>query len=153
TLNLEPDRPQRLTLSRPGYRRHSETLELAAGASDSRNITLQAQLGEVDLQVSPAEAEVRVNGRLLGNGSQTLSLPAFEHRIEVSLDGYATLSQRVTPRPGLQQRLNLELQTVQEAKLARLPQEITTPVGQTLRLFIPGESGRSEFTMGASRRE
>lgn len=153
SLSLEPGRAQRLMLTRPGYRRHSETVQLAAGASESKNITLAAQLGAIDLRVSPAEAEVWVNGRLLGRGSQALSLPAVEHRVEVSLAGYRSDSQRLTPRPGLEQRIEVTLQTEQEAKLARLQPEITTALGQTLRLFIPGESGPAEFTMGASRRE
>ena len=38
--------------------------------------------------------------------------------------------------------------TEAEAKLAELKPEITTPAGQTLRLFTPGD-----LTMGASRRE
>ena len=153
SLSLEPGRAQRLMLTRPGYRRHSETVQLAAGASESKSITLAAQLGAIDLRVSPAEAEVRVNGRLLGRGSQALSLPAVEHRVEVSLAGYRSNSQRLTPRPGLEQRIEVTLQTEQEAKLSRLQPEITTALGQTLRLFIPGESGPAEFTMGASRRE
>lgn len=153
SLSLEPDRAQRLMLTRPGYRRHSETVELAAGASESRSITLAAQLGTIDLRVSPPEAEVRVNGRLLGRGSQSLSLPAVEHRVEVSLAGYRSSSQRLTPRPDLEQRVDVALQTEQEAKLSRLQPEVTTALGQTLRLFIPGESGPAEFTMGASRRD
>lgn len=153
SLNLQPGRAQRLLLTRPGYRRHSETVQLAAGASERKSIALTAQLGTIDLRVSPAEAEVRVNGRLLGRGSQALSLPAVEHRVEVSLAGYRSSSQRLTPRPGLEQRIEVTLQTEQEAKLAKLQPEVTTALGQTLRLFIPGESGPAEFTMGASRRE
>ncbi len=153
SLSLEPGRAQRLMLTRPGYRRHSATVQLQAGARESKSITLTAELGTIDLRVSPPEAEVRVNGRLLGRGSQSLSLPAVEHRVEVSLAGYRSSSQRLTPRPGLEQRIEVDLQTEQEAKLSRLQPEVTTALGQTLRLFIPGESGPAEFTMGASRRE
>ncbi|PLW81851.1 hypothetical protein CWI75_13990 [Kineobactrum sediminis] len=153
TLSLKPDQPQRLMLSRSGYRRHTETVRLSAGASDQRAIALVAELGTVDLQVTPAGAEVRVNGKLVGTGNQTLSLPAHEHRVQVSLAGYNTVNQRLTPRPSLEQRVSIDLQTEKEARLARLQPEITTALGQTLRLFIPGESGPAEFTMGSSRRE
>ncbi|TXS89278.1 PEGA domain-containing protein [Parahaliea maris] len=153
TLELAPDKSQRIHLSRPGYRRHSETITLAAGESTERAIRLQAQLGELRLVVSPAEASVKINGRVVGQGSQTLSLPTFEHRVEVSLPGYATLSRRVTPRMGIEQQLDFALQTQQAAKLAKLTPEITTALGQTLKLFTPGDSPLSEFTMGASRRE
>ncbi len=153
SLSLEPGRAQRLMLTRPGYRRHSATVQLQAGARESKSVTLAAELGSIDLRVSPPEAEVRVNGRLVGRGSQSLSLPAVEHRVEVSLAGHRSSSQRLTPRPGLEQRIEVALQTEQEAKLSRLQPEVTTALGQTLRLFIPGESGPAEFTMGASRRE
>ncbi|HEY7776006.1 MAG TPA: SUMF1/EgtB/PvdO family nonheme iron enzyme, partial [Kineobactrum sp.] len=153
TLSLAPDRAQRLMVSLPGYRRHSETVQLSAGTSAEKAVALAAELGEVDLRVSPAEAEVRINGRLVGSGSQALSLPAHEHRVKISLAGYKTVSQRLTPRPGLEQRVTINLQTEQEAKLANLQSQIITPVGQTLRLFIPGESGPASFTMGSSRRE
>jgi formylglycine-generating enzyme required for sulfatase activity len=60
---------------------------------------------------------------------------------------------RVTPRPGLQQLIEFSLQTEQEARAARIKPQITTALGQTLLLFNPADSPRSEFTMGASRRE
>ena len=153
TLTLLPGQAQRLMLTRPGYRRHSETVQLAAGASSRKTIALQAQLGAIDLSISPPEAEVRVNGRLVGRGSQSLSLPTVEHRIEVSLPGHRSEAQRVTPRQGLEQRIEVSLQTEQVARVAQLQPEVTTALGQTLRLFIPGEQGPESFTMGASRRE
>ncbi|HBM85036.1 MAG TPA: hypothetical protein DD808_11545 [Halieaceae bacterium] len=153
TLNLLPDTAQRLMLTRPGYRRHSETVQLAAGATGRKAITLQAQLGAIDLRVSPPEAEVRVNGRLIGRGNQSLSLPTVEHRVEVSLPGHRSESQRITPRQGLEQRFEVALQTEQEARVAQVQPEVTSALGQTLRLFIPGEHGPDSFTLGASRRE
>lgn len=152
-LELAPDRAQRINISRPGYQRYNEQLTLAAGERAERDIRLKAQLGELRLNVSPQEAQVAVNGQVVGRGDQVLSLPAFEHSIEVSLEGYAPVRRRVTPRSGIEQRLAIELQTQEEAKLASLSPEITTPVGQTLKLFMPGESPLAEFTMGASRRE
>ena len=53
-------------------------------------IKLQAQLGEVRFEISPANALVRVDGKPRGRGNQTLSLPAFEHSVEIVLDGHAT---------------------------------------------------------------
>jgi formylglycine-generating enzyme required for sulfatase activity len=153
TLNLVPGKPQRLMLTRPGYRRHSETVQLAAGATGRKAITLAAQLGEIDLRVSPPEAEVRVNGRLVGRGNQSLSLPTVEHRVEISLPGHRSESRRITPRQGLEQRVAVALQTEQEARVAQVQPEVTSALGQTLRLFIPGEHGPDSFTMGASRRE
>ncbi len=152
-LALAPDRPQRLAVFKPGYRRHNETLTVEAGSTQQKTIKLRAQLGEVRVDIAPASALVRVNGRPVGKGSQTLSLPAVAHTIEVSLEGYASKKQRVTPRPGLQQLVTFSLQTEQEARAARIKPQITTALGQTLLLFSPQDAGSGSFTMGASRRE
>jgi formylglycine-generating enzyme required for sulfatase activity len=152
-VELIPGRSHRINLSRPGYRRFNTSIELAAGAMESRSVTLQPQLGEVQFRLAPAGARLRVAGAPRGNGSQTLSLPAFEQSVEVSLDGYSTVRRKVTPRPGLQQVVEITLQTEQEARLARVKPEVTSALGQTLLLFTPEDSAGSEFTMGASRRE
>ena len=150
---LSPDRGHRLAVFKPGYRRHNETISLTAGSAEEKSVKLRAQLGEVRLRVEPANAMVRVNGKPVGQGSQTISLPAVSHNIEVSLAGYASAKERVTPRPGLQQLIEISLQTEQEAKLARVKPQITSALGQTLLLFSPEENASGSFTMGASRRE
>ena len=153
TLLLQPGREHQLTVFRPGYRRHTETVSLPAGANDSKTVRLRAQLGEVQLRVEPENARVTIDGQSVGRGSRTLTLPAVEHTLEFSLDGHATERRRITPRPGLPQRLEIALLTNSEARLAGIEPQITTSLGQTLLLFKPHESPLSDFSMGASRRE
>lgn len=153
TIELVPERVHRLAVFKPGYRRHNSSVQLPAAGSDALSVKLQAQLGEVRFNIAPANAILSINGQPRGRGSQTLSLPAVEHSVEVSLDGHASVRRRVTPRPGLQQRVDVRLQTQKAARMARIKPEITSSAGQTLLLFKPGESPLSDFTMGASRRE
>ncbi len=148
TLEVSPDHPHRLAVFKPGYRRHISSLELAAGATTSRTVKLVAQLGEVRFNIEPQGAILKINGQSRGRGSRTLALPAFEQTVEVALEGYASVRRRVTPRPDLDQVVNITLQTEHEAQLSRIKPELTTSLGQTLLLFSPGD-----FTMGASRRE
>ncbi len=148
TLEVSPDHPHRLAVFKPGYRRHISSLELAAGATTSRTVKLVAQLGEVRFNIEPQGAILKINGQPRGRGSRTLALPAFEQTVEVALEGYASVRRRVTPRPDLDQVVNITLQTEHEAQLSRIKPELTTSLGQTLLLFSPGD-----FTMGASRRE
>jgi len=152
-LELVPDRPHTLSVSRPGYRRYTGELTLAASATETRTIKLQPQLGTLRFEITPPGALLRVDGAPRGKGSQSLSLPAVEHRVEVSLAGYAPVRRRVTPRPGLEQLVEVHLKTEKEARMARIKPEITTSLGQSLLLFDPAESPLSSFTMGASRRE
>ena len=153
TIDISPGKAHRLDIFKPGYQRYNDTVEMAPATTDERTVSLKAQLGEVQFRVSPANAVVRVNGNAIGSGAQTLSLPAVEHVVEISLDGYASVRQRVTPRPGLPQLVDVTLQTQQAVAEARIKPEITTPLGQTLLLFKPAESALADFTMGASRRE
>lgn len=152
-LELSPDKDHRISLSRAGYRRATQTLRLAAGATETKSIRLRARLGDVLVRVEPAQAELLVNGETLGRGSRTLSLPAVPQRLEFRLDGYETLRRRVTPRPGLEQLVEVELLTFAAARRARLKPEITTALGQSLLFMDPLDSPRNEFPMGASRRE
>lgn len=153
TVELSPGTEHRIQLSRPGYRRFSRSLALEAGEQSSLTATLDAQLGEVVFDIQPADAELTLNGEPAGRGRQTLSLPAYEHRVEISMPGHTTVRRRVTPREGLQQLVQVTLQTEEEARMARLQPEITTAVGQTLKLFNPETAPRSEFDMGSSRRD
>ena len=153
TLELSPDKSHRLSVFKPGYKRYTGSVQLPAAGQDKKTVTLTAQLGEVRFNISPANAELKINGKSRGKGSQTLSLPAVEHSVEVSLPGYTSVRRRVTPRPGLQQLVEAKLLTEKEARQASIKPEITTSLGQTLLLFSPADSPMSDFTMGASRRE
>ncbi len=169
TVDISPGRKHRLEVFKSGYQRYDGTVELVAASRDQRTVTLQAQLGEVRLRISPANAVVRINGKAVGKGNQTLSLPAVEHSVEISLEGFASVRRSVTPRPGLPQLVEVTLLASQQdaqqasqhstqgaaqaADTARLKPQITTAAGQTLLLFKPAESPTGDFTMGASRRE
>jgi formylglycine-generating enzyme required for sulfatase activity len=149
TLSLDPDGEHRIAVFKPGYERASRTLALEPEEQQDLTLRLKALPGEVDVRVRPAEAEIFVDGVSRGQGSQTLSLPAFEQTLEVRLPGHRSHRQRFTPRPDLAQVIQVTLLTEKEARLAELKPTVTSPAGQTLKLFTP----TGTFTMGASRRE
>ena len=148
TLMLAPGTEHQLAVFKPGYARAARALRLSPREERELNIPLQAQLGEVEVQVLPADAEVLVDGKLQGRGSRTLSLPAFEQGLEIRRDGFRSHRQRFTPRAGIRQVVQVRLLTESQARIAEAPPQIRSPAGQQLLLFQPGS-----FTMGASRRE
>ncbi len=152
-LELSPDKDHRISVSRAGYRRASTTVSMDAGSTAARSISLKPLLGDVVIRVSPPDAELLVNGEVVGRGSQTLALPAVQQRLEFRLEGYEPLRRSVTPRAGLEQLVEVTLLTPEEARQARLKPTITTALGQTLLLMNPLDSVRNEFSMGASRRD
>ncbi|MDA9368377.1 SUMF1/EgtB/PvdO family nonheme iron enzyme [Flavobacteriaceae bacterium] len=153
TLSLSPDREHLVQLAKPGYRRKSQRINLAQGISESLSLSLSPELGDVAFNITPADAQLVVNGEVVGIGSQQLALPAFEHRIEVRKSGYASQRSRVQPRPGLEQVIDIALLTESEARKASMTPEITNALGQTLVLIDPSAEPINEFEMGASRRE
>lgn len=149
-LNLEPNRTHSIQIFMAGFSNAKRTIRLASGQEDTLDIALQRLTGLVSVQVQPASAEVLVNGRSVGTGSQQVTLPTTRHVLEVKLDGYAGYKKQITPRPGLTQELKVKLLTLSEARLAALKPEIVTSQKQVLALIKPPASA---FTTGASRRE
>ena len=150
---LSPGDRHAISLSKAGYLGDSLSLTLARGETASRAITLKPELGEVRFAINPSEAEILVNGRRVGTGSQNLSLPAVQQRIAVQLEGYASFETEVLPKPGLPQQIRVTLLTEAAARKAAMTPTITTPLGQTLVLVDPSVETQNPFTMGASRRD
>jgi len=147
-LALRSGERYRLQAFRSGYAPAQRTVELPAGAERTLEVNLEQLTGEVVVQARPEEAELFVDGRSRGRANQTLQLPTEPHRVEIRLPGYAGYSTEITPREGITQEIRVRLLTEEEARLAALTPEITTPAGQKLVLLEP-----DPFTMGASRRE
>ena len=153
TVALAPGAPHALKISRAGYQTQTVTVTLSRGQTANRAVTLTPELGEVRFTISPAEAELVINGEVIGTGSQTVSLPAVQQRVEVRLAGYAGYDTRVLPKPGLPQQISVALLTEADARKAAMTPTITTPLGQTLVLIDPSTESQNPFTMGASRRD
>lgn len=147
-LELSPDATYELSLFLEGYRTAGRNIEVVSGQEQIVDIALEANLGQLRLNVTPADAEVRIDGTVRRAGT-TLELPARPHRLVVSAPGHQSHEQTVTPRPGIEQTLDIRLTTEAEARRASRPTRITTTAGQTLLLMEPSGT----VTLGSSRRE
>ena len=119
-LALTPNRSHQISLSKAGYERRRFSTNLERGSSAERSEVLAPILGEVRVNVAPADASVTVNGSNRGVGSMTLTLPAIEQQIVVNKPGYAAQERIVTPRAGLAQEISLTLLTDEEARKAAI---------------------------------
>ena len=152
-LPLSPGENHTISLSKAGYRGARLSLSLSRGEMAERAVTLQPELGEVRFAIEPAEAEIVVNGKVMGTGSQVLSLPAVQQRVEVRLAGYAGFETQLLPKPGLAQQVSVTLLTEAAARKAAMTPTVTTGLGNTLVLIDPSVETQNPFTMGASRRD
>ncbi len=147
-LDLRPEVEVTVALALPGYQDATRTLTPRPGASEQFDVALTPILGNVAVRVSPADAEIWVDGTRRGQGSQTLSLTAVAHQLEVRKGGYASFSASVTPRPGFDQAVEATLLTEAQQHLARIPPVVRAHGSIELRLMPAGR-----YMMGSSRRE
>lgn len=148
TLDLAPGLAHEVVVSRPGYASQTRNIAVSPGERKTLTLTLEAVLGQVTVKGEPADAELFVDGRSRGLANQTLSLPAAPHALEIRKPGLATFKATVTPKPELPQVVEYELTSPAQARLARLPPLVQSPVGAELKLVRGGT-----FTMGSPRRE
>lgn len=148
-LELAPDQQHRITIFKDGFQPAHREIHVASGKEQGIQVALQANLGQIQVVSTPADALLYVDDRLMGRANQTLSLPARQTNIMVRKDGYADYRTTVLPRPAFQQSIEVTLKTEEEARWAQIPATIRSPGGQSLKLFRPETS----FTMGSSRRE
>lgn len=153
TLDVSAYDQHNISLFLNGHITRKEKVSLMPGESKALDIPLTANKGDIRIITSPADAAIWIDGRLMGNLSnskgKTFSLPSRPHRIEIKKPGYANKTRIVTPQPNLNQIVRIKLLTEHEARWASTPKQITTADNQTLKLFKP----ERKFTMGASRRE
>ena len=150
-LDLTSAATHRIQVVRGGYREWQRSVRLEPGQSKPIHANLARQTGTVNITVEPVGALLKIDESSITraeDGRYSLSLPVREHRLDLSLDGYAGYAQTITPRSGLAQEIKVRLLTVEEARLAAMKPTIQAPDGQTLKLFEP-----FDFRMGASRRE
>ena len=148
-LSMAPFKKYRIELFLEGYLKATRSARLEPEASTDIAVALRPNIGNIQLTVSPADAQILVDNRLQGIGSRTLSLNAKPHTLTVQKPGYQPKSLTVTPRPDHEQALSIKLLTIEQAYWASRPPTVTSPVGTTLKLFRPDQT----FTLGAPRRQ
>ena len=148
-VDLPPFTKHRIELFLEGYLKATESADLTPDKTSALAVNLVPNIGTIAFTVNPADAQILVDNRSQGSGSQTLSLTAKPHSVTVQKEGYETKSLTVTPRPGQEQALNVSLLTTQQAYWASRPPIVKTSAGSALKLFRPDH----RFTLGAPRRQ
>ncbi len=147
-LTIPPGGSHRLVFFLNGYQEASRQVSTSAAEESSVSVTLEPILSSVMISATPADAELFINGTSRGNANQNIELLAASQTIEVRRDGYVPYTTTFISRPGFEQKLAVELKTVEQQRKESIKQEIATVTGQKLKLVKPGD-----FVMGASRRE
>jgi formylglycine-generating enzyme required for sulfatase activity len=147
-LELRPDLDHTIVLTRAGYESITRQVSLSAGEQRTLSLPLSGVFGEVAVRAQPADAQLFIDGKPSGAANQTLKLVATTHEIEIRKAGFVDFKTSVTPRPGVQQRVDATLLTPEQSRIAATPAVTRTKFEQQLRLMPIGR-----FTMGSARRE
>lgn len=148
TVEVEPNRTQQVEVLLSGYHSIKQKISVGSGEVKSMNFPLERTTGELVVNTAPENAEIRVNGEVLGTSNTTLTLHAVTHFIEIDKEGYVGYEKEVTIQPGFTQQLNVQLLTPEEYVEVILKQVKATATGKEIVLMTP-----SPIRMGASRRE
>ncbi|MGQ0530089.1 MAG: PEGA domain-containing protein [Panacagrimonas sp.] len=147
-LGLTPGTTHIVKLSAPGHRPTQREVQVQAEQSQELRVSLEPILGPVTFDIQPADAQLKVDGRVIDASSTRLELTATAHRVEVSKAGFAPYTGSVTPRPGFEQSVVVRLKSEAEARAERLPARVAGSKGPDLVLIQPGS-----FRMGTPRGE
>ncbi len=148
TVGMPPGMPQDVLLTLAGHAPATQTVTVESRAERRVTVELRAMLGDVRVSGEPADAILYVDGASRGPANQTLSLPAAPHVFEVRKGGLETFRATVTPQEGRTQVIEFALKTASEARVAGMPGQQATSLGQPLVLVTGGR-----YTMGSPRRE
>ena len=148
SVAVAPGMPQEVLVNKLGYAPVTRTVSVGSSVEQALSISLAAVLGEIRVRGEPADAVLFVDGASRGPANQILSLPAAPHVLEVRRNGLETFKATVTPQAGQPQIVEYALKTAGEARVAGIPAQRTTSLGQELVLIRGGR-----YTMGSPRRE
>jgi len=147
-IDLKSNTQQSIGLVRAGHARANKTLRMAKGEIRNLHMELKRLKGTVTIQTQPKTTNVSVNGRLIGQGDQSIELSLEAQTITLALAGYAGFETVINPKAGITQSLKVKLLTLEEARLAALKPIRVSTQGHRLRLFKA-----DSVNLGASRRQ
>lgn len=148
TVDVEPNQEHSVEVLLVGYKRGLRSINVSSGQNLNLDFSLEQATGSLTVTTEPDDAEVWIDGELIGHSNDTFVLHAIGHSVELKKEGYAGYSSDLAIQPGLKQSVRVRLLTLEEARMEALRQVRTTTDGQDILLFEP-----SPIQMGASRRQ
>ena len=135
SVELAPEQLHQLALFKAGYLGHSDQIRMQHLENRAIEISLKPDLADISIAVSPEDAEVLVDGVVVGSGSQNLELMTRKQSISVRRDGYETQVQEILPTRNLALHLSFRLLTEEESEWADIPSRYATSQNQEMLLF------------------
>ncbi|MEM8931071.1 MAG: PEGA domain-containing protein [Acidobacteriota bacterium] len=146
-IAVAPGSEHVVQMAKAGFASAERRVELTPDGSEEVHVDLDPLIGTVRIAAFPPDAELWIDGERRGDASQTLELPVRTYQVAIKKPGHVPHEVAVTPVPDVPQVVEIELETVAEAREKTIKPVLETVAGE-LRRVAPGR-----FGMGASRRE
>ena len=134
SVELAPGTSYRVRYAKAGYAPQETEIAPKPGERRTVAITLDPIFGVVTVHSEP-EADIEVDGRIVGRTPRRLRLQAEPQTIRLVRDGYRAETRTVTPDPNAPRRVEVTLRTEAEARLAEAPEQYANSAGIVLRFF------------------
>ncbi|MDQ6972137.1 MAG: SUMF1/EgtB/PvdO family nonheme iron enzyme, partial [Mariprofundaceae bacterium] len=148
TLTIKARTRNSLVYTKIGYFSQDKRISAVPGEKQHANFKLKAETGKISFISSPL-ANIRVDGKEVGQTPLVLSLSAVPHRVEFHKQGYRAYRKTVIPSSKSTQKIRAVLRTELDARLAEMPVRFKNSAGIELKQFRANDS----VVMGAPRSE
>jgi formylglycine-generating enzyme required for sulfatase activity len=143
---VSPEVKHKIDFMKEGFKPTSHTISVASADKSNVVLNLVPELASIRFETIPKDAQLMVDGALVGTATQTLTLPTHSHEFTIFRDGYATYQSMLTPRTGIEKKFRVRLKTAAAARREAEQNEqrkakkgfVTTYVGQEMKLFSGG---------------
>ena len=139
----------RIRYSKAGYATKNVEFVASAARREPVVVELEPILGVVDIRTSPANANVELGGKVVGQTPLRLRLHAVEQTISIALKGYVGVMRKLTPDPNKSQEILINLETLKEHRIATAAPTYRNSAGIEMKLFDQPDT----FIMGSQRGE
>ncbi|MBT7560820.1 MAG: PEGA domain-containing protein, partial [Proteobacteria bacterium] len=95
---VSPDVKHKIEFMKEGFKPALQTISVASAAKSSVILDLVPELARIRFETTPKDAQLMVDGTLVGIATQVLALPTHPHEFTIFRDGYATYQGMLTPR-------------------------------------------------------
>lgn len=145
-LTLAPGTTHEIRISAAGHRPASRSVSVRADAAEDLHVRLDPILGSVKLDVEPADAQIKIDGKIIAPGTREVQLTTTSHSVVAGKQGFITETVQVTPRESLQQTVRIRLRSNASASVTNIPARSSSKSGLQFILVKAGA-----FTMGSER--
>ncbi len=148
TVHLPEHSRHTLHYSKPGYLPDSVDFTVGRDSTKSFRLDLAPEYGQVHVSSEPS-ADITVNGKMVGQTPQQLTLQTIPQTIEFSRPGFVSETRHITPDRQITQQVSATLITEKQHRLESSPSEYSNSAGITMKLFKRPDA----IILGSSRGE